>query len=178
MAGPTSYPSKRRAPRALAASIVALASVLLASYAVYAAVRHARRSGQGSLSISGALRVPLRPGVHGDVDARLTNRYPFDVLVTELALAISLDQRHRVVGCSATADFAVRQLPRSAYPLLVPARSSRTLSALGVRKLPRLAMVDRPDRDQDPCRGTELTLHYRAVVHRAPSRSQGRARSR
>lgn len=156
---------------------LAVVLTVLGSYGVYAAVHRFVKHHRTELVIRGRINVPLFPGASQPVDPRLTNRYGFDVALVRVSVGISLDARHRSAGCSPRQDFRVVQIPRSAYPVLMRARSSGTLSALGVRRLPRLVMVDR-DVDQAACHGTKLKLRYRVVVRQLRARERAILRTR
>ncbi len=130
----------------------------------------AKRSRHASFAIKGKLRVPLRPGASERLDLRLINRRHFTLWVTRLKVRVSVDRRHRVAGCSARRDFAVRQLQLRAYPIKLRRRSARRLSALGVHHLPRLRMRDLARTNQDACKGATLRLRYRGTARKSRPR--------
>jgi hypothetical protein len=111
-------------------------------------------------------RVPLRPGSTERLNLALTNRRRFTLWVRRLTIRVSVDRRHRARECSVRRDFAVRQLRRSAYPIRLRRRTTRRLSALGVRVLPRVAMRDFRRVNQDACKGATLRLRYRGSAVR------------
>ena len=134
--------------------------MLLVAAAVGLAARAANHTdGPGGLVITGSADVPLSPGTSQPLDLRLQNRYRFDVRLTQVRIKVSINQPHRRAGCSSR-DFRVRQLPHSVYPLRLARRSATTLSWLGVRTLPVLAMRNRPHWNQDGCKGATVNLAY------------------
>jgi hypothetical protein len=136
----------------------------------------AKRSRHASFAIRGKLRVPLRPGSSQRLNLRLINRRRFTLWVTRLKVRVSVDRRHRLAGCSARRDFAVRQLPRRAYPIRLRSRSARRLSALGVHRLPRVRMRDLAGTNQDACKGASLRPRYRGRARKSrPHRPRPRA---
>lgn len=122
--------------------------------------RAAQRLAGVDFVISGRPTRVLRPGVSAPIDLRLRNRRRHPRLVTRLHVAVRVDAAHRRAGCSRRRDFRVRQLPRSAYPLRLGPRRSLRLSRLGVRRVPRVRMVDLARVDQDACKGARLTFRY------------------
>lgn len=153
-------------PSGFASRAVVLALVIVGclTYGVHAAVKRlaARAPRQGALTLSGTLTVPLAPGTSRPIDVRLANSYPFALTVRGITVRLSVDRRHRRAGCSASRDFSIRQMPPRAFPILVPASTSASLTDLGVYLMPRLAMINRPLRDQGACRGADLVLRYSA----------------
>lgn len=110
-----------------------------------------------ALTIAGAVDRALSPGVTGYLDLALANPDNHPLRVTKLAVAITGTSRS---GCTASANFSTVQFSGS-YPLSLPAKSTRTLSQLGVPRSqwPRLTMIDLPT-NQDSCKNTALTLGY------------------
>ena len=103
------------------------------------------------------LRSPLRPGTSQALDLRLTNRRGFSLAITRLSVAVAVDPAHARAGCDARRDFRVIGMRSGAYPIRLRPRRTAALSGLGVRVLPRVAMVALP-RNQDACKGARLTL--------------------
>ena len=157
-----------------AARTVVLAVIIVGclTYGVHAAVKRlaTRAPRQGALTVSGSLSVPLSPGTSRPIDVRLANSYPFGLSVRRITVRLSVDRAHRRAGCSATRDFAIRQMPPRAFPIAIPASTSATLRDLGVDVLPRLAMINRPLLDQGACQGADLVLRYRATASRGAKR--------
>ena len=91
----------------------------------------------------------------------LTNPNSQDLQVTPLNVAVA-GTNH--AGCTAQ-DFAAVPYTGS-YPLVVPGRSSRSLSALGIATAgwPRIAMVDRPV-NQDACKNATITFTLTGSGH-------------
>ncbi len=109
--------------------------------------------------IRGDLARPLTPGVSQPLNLRLTNPYRFKLGIKRLTIAVSVDARHAAAGCTASSNYRVTQLPKRAYPIRLPARRTRTLRALRVKRLPRVAMRNLPT-NQDACKGARLKLRY------------------
>lgn len=160
------------ASRAARTVVLAVVIVGCLTYGVHAAVKRlaARAPRQGALTVSGTLTVPLTPGSSRPIDVRLANSYPFALSVRGITVKLGVDREHRRDGCSATRDFAIRQMLPRTFPILVPASTSARLSDLGVDRMPRLAMINRPLRDQGACRGADLVLRYRATAVRGGRR--------
>lgn len=160
------------ASRAARTVVLALVIVGCLTYGVHAAVKRlaARAPRHGSLTVSGTLTVPLTPGSSRPIDVRLANSYPFALAVRGITVRLGVDRQHRRAGCSATRDFAIRQMPPRAFPIRVPASTSASLTDLGVDLMPRLAMINRPLLDQGACRGADLILRYSAKAARGAGR--------
>ena len=143
--------------------LCALLLLVPVAFAVHTVSRttSAKPSRHAAFAIKGDLRVALRPGSSQRLNLRLINRRHFTLWITRLKVRVSVDRRHRVAGCSARRDFAVGQLPRRAFPIRLPRRRTRRLSALGVHVLPRLRMRDLAGTNQDACKGASLRLGYR-----------------
>ncbi|MFI2486093.1 hypothetical protein ACH47X_04245 [Promicromonospora kroppenstedtii] len=115
-----------------------------------------------SFVIRGDAGDPLSPGRSAPIDVELVNRAHGDLRVTGLRVRVRdvtaphADERR---PCS-EADFAVSQMT-SDVSVIVPARATRSLSALGVprRDWPRVRMIDHPV-NQDGCKGASVTLSY------------------
>lgn len=112
-------------------------------------------------AISGNVDVPLSPGVTGHINLALRN--PNDVALDVSALSVSLIATSKP-GCIAS-NFRVGQYS-GAYPLVIPAESTRTLAQLGVPRAswPTLAMIDLAT-NQDICKHISLTLAYSGSGH-------------
>jgi hypothetical protein len=118
--------------------------------------------------IAGGPSGPLYPGGQAPLDLALTNPYQFDLSVTRIAVALT---GTGAAGCFASGpqtSFAVVQLPAAAYPLRLPARTTTTLSALGVpaAQRPQLVMLNTAF-NQDACRGASLSLAYSGLARKA-----------
>jgi hypothetical protein len=161
----SSTPAGKRASSARAALplIGALLLLVPAAFAIRAVTGNtsAKRHRLVSFAIKGRLGVPLRPGASQRLNLKVINRRRVTLWVTRLKVRVSVDRRHRLAGCSARRDFAVRQLRRRAFPIKLRRRSARRLSALGVHRLPRLGMRDLAGTNQDACKGATLRLRYR-----------------
>ena len=115
--------------------------------------------------IRGNLRRPLAPGVSEPLNLRLTNPHRFDLKVTRLTVAVEVDARHAAAGCWAAGNFEVKGLARWAYPIRLRRRRTRTLRALGIKRLPRVAMRNLAV-NQDACRGARLGFRYAGRARR------------
>ena len=115
--------------------------------------------------IRGNLRRPLAPGVSEPLNLRLTNPYRFDLKVKRLTVAVRVDARHAAAGCWAAGNFEVKGLARRAYPIRLPARHTRTLRTLGIKRLPRVAMRNLAI-NQDACKGARLSFRYAGHARR------------
>lgn len=155
---------------------LAIAATLLVAPVGYAASAgmHSRHR---VLEIRGDLSRPLFPGGSQSFDLALTNRAGAALSITRLRVRVRVDRAHRRAGCSARRDFLVGRLPRSAFPLMLPGRrngrtgrplrTTRTLTALGLRTLPWVGMRDLPSVNQDACKGARLRLRFSGRAHRA-----------
>jgi hypothetical protein len=169
-------------PISIAAALLALASV------VHASIRarpHARAAAPAFM-ISGSLRGPLRPGTSEPVDVALRNRTRATLWITALHVGLEVDPAHSAAGCSAARDFVVKQLPPSAFPVVLPARRpfrpgwpspwmwgyvrSWPLGTLGVAVLPSVEMPDLAQTNQDACKGATLRLSFDGTARRAQAR--------
>ena len=113
-------------------------------------------------TIEGSTASPLAPGADAPVEVRITNPHDSVLRVSELAVSvgdINAPAADPVHPCSGE-DFAVIQFA-GAYPLELPARSTRTLSELGVAASawPQVVMANRPD-NQDGCKQAQVTLRF------------------
>ena len=122
--------------------------------------------------IRGNLRHPLVPGASQPLNLRLTNRYRFSLKVKRLTVRVRIDRAHAAAGCRASRDFRVTPLARRDYPIRLRPRRTRTLRALRVRRLPRVAMRNLST-NQDVCKGARLKLRYTGRARRWP-RGHGR----
>jgi hypothetical protein len=142
------------------ALVLAAAGALFVAAAV--ADASARRPAAAGLTISGRASGRLVPGGALPIDLRLTNRRPYALRVRALTVAVRAASRR---GCAARANFAT--LPYRGRPVVLPARATRTLAALRIRRAlwPRIVMRDRAV-SQDACAGARLTLRYAGVAGR------------
>jgi hypothetical protein len=141
-------------------TLILAAGALLAAGAVAdAAPRHTA----AGFAVSGRAAGRLVPGAQLPIDLRLTNRRPFRLRVTALTVAVRAADRP---GCAVAANFSVRAY--RGRPLVLRARSSRTLGALGVSPAlwPRIGMRDTAAA-QDACAGARLELRYAGTARRA-----------
>ena len=104
----------------------------------------------------------LQPGTLRSLNLAITNPNRLRISVTSLTVSlqrVSAPNATRSLPCT-LADFTVEQFS-GRYPLIVSARSTRTLSALRIptAEWPQVAILDRPV-DQDGCKGASVTLAY------------------
>lgn len=135
-----------------------------AAGATSAPERHAH-----GFKIHGNLGRPLAPGVSRPLNLKLTNPYRFSLKIKRLTVAVSVDPAHAAAGCRASSNFKVTRLPRRSYPIRLRPRRTRTLRALRVKRLPRVAMRNLPT-NQDACKGARLKLRYAGRARRWPRR--------
>ena len=117
---------------------------------------------QRSFTISGTVAGLLAPGVAAPVDLGMTNPHGGALQISELTVTVAgiqapqADADHPCTG----EDFAVGQFS-GAYGFVLPPRSTRSLSALGVAtsQWPQLLLTNRPV-NQDGCKHAKLTLRF------------------
>jgi hypothetical protein len=119
-------------------------------------------NGTDLFSIAGNVGPVLEPGTTAPIDLTLTNPNDQPIRVTSLSVAIATITAPRAtptLPCT-FADFVVGQ-PLGATSLIVPAHSSRTLTALGLTsaQLPSLGMLNTVE-NQDGCKGATVGLSY------------------
>jgi hypothetical protein len=110
--------------------------------------------------ISGNASQPFSPGATVPLDLTLDNPNPFTLEVAELV--VSVEHQTTKAGCDGLENYSAEQIPASRYPISLPARSTRTLSSLGV------AVADRPavtmnnliNVDQSACQGATVYFDY------------------
>jgi hypothetical protein len=113
--------------------------------------------GQGQrFTISGAPSGQLHPGTVLPVNLVLTNPDHRTIKVTRLTVSVA---GTGLSACS-TSNFAVTQYTGT-YPLLVPARQSRSLQSLAVptANYPQITLLNLAV-NQDACKGATITLNY------------------
>jgi hypothetical protein len=163
----------RLTPRWALTLVAALLVVGPAGYAATAA-KHSRHR---AFKIRGGLRQPLFPGASQPLELTLTNRAGVTLSITRLRVRVRIDAAHRAAGCSAKREFAIRQLPRSAFPIRLPGRRNRrtgrplritrTLTALRLRTRPWVGMRDLPFTNQGACKGARLRLRFRGRARKS-----------
>jgi hypothetical protein len=164
---------------------VAVISVAVGS-AVGATVKHHRKKRRtppvAMISVSGGLRGHLSPGGLQPIDVAFGNRTRSQVWITSLRVTAAVDPAHVAAGCSIDRDFALAQVPATALPIRLPARSvfrpgwparfrwptprMWLLSELGVRTPPTISMVNLTQVNQDACKGATLHFSFQATVRR------------
>jgi hypothetical protein len=168
---------RRRFPTLTAGSALALLAVtapvgFAVSHLLHDADSHPKsaRKHRGQLiRVTGEVGRPLAPGTARHLNLRLSNRSPHHQVVLRLTVSVTLDAAHRRAGCSRARNFRVLPMRRGEYPISLPAGRAGSLHSLGVRRVPRLRMLNLRT-NQDACKGAKLRLHYRARIRRAPAR--------
>lgn len=157
--------------RSTFALIAVLATAGIATYLIVrdgAMAPSCSRPGAGSgdtFEICGDLHRPLVPGASQPIDMRISNPTRRRLRITRITVSLRLDAAHTRAGCSRARSFRVTGLKPTQYPILVPARSTRSLRALGLQPLPRVSLRHLPV-DQDACKGAQLDLRYQGRAQR------------
>ena len=102
----------------------------------------------------------LVPGATVPLDLALTNPNNFALDVTDLSAFV--DHVTSSAACDGADNFSVEQITAGAYPLSLPAGSTRTLSELGVASAdrPSVSMTDSLTVNQDACKGATVYFNY------------------
>ncbi len=124
-----------------------------------------RMSDSTHFTVRGNVSGRLAPGVMVPLDVEIVNPHNVPMVVGRVTVTLRLvraphaDRSH---PCT-VGDFRVRQAS-TALEVLVPARSTRQLSRLGVPALlrPGVVMVNRPV-NQDGCKESSVALTYTAA---------------
>jgi hypothetical protein len=167
----------------MAVAFLAIGSVVQASIHHHRR-HHSRDRAYARFVITGLARTALSPGVTAPVDVTLHNRIHHVLWISDLKLTLGVDAAHAAAGCSVARDYIVTQLPRSTYPIRLPARSDYSaawparlrwvgsrgwrLRELGVPVAPAISMVNLPNVDQDGCKGAKLRLSFWATSRLNP----------
>lgn len=108
----------------------------------------------------------LQPGTHQALDLALANPNSQEITVTALSVNVSgITAPNASAARSCTfLDFSVQQFSGS-YPLRVPAKTTRTLAALGVSSTqqPQLSLLNLPV-NQDGCRRATVKLAFNGTA--------------
>ncbi len=147
----------------------AKAAILISAVTVTAAVGAERvvsskttprgKPAPAGFKISGSIAEALRPGRTVTLDLRLVNRHRWSLDVSRVSVDLVVVGQPKTGGCQRLTHFRQRAIPRAAYPLRLPPKSSRTLRQLGVRSLPTVSMLNLPN-NQDVCKGRKLRLRF------------------
>jgi hypothetical protein len=127
---------------------------------------------RAAFKVAASRLAPLRPGMSQALDLRLTNPHRYGLVITRLTVGLVVDREHSRAGCDRRRDFRSIRMPRRSYPIVLRPRRTVSLRRLGVRTLPRIAMLAR-SHNQDACKGARLTLKFGG---RARRQSVGRPR--
>jgi hypothetical protein len=112
-------------------------------------------------TISGGGASNLRLGVATVVRLTLTNPNEVPIFVTALTVTVSDDGG---AGCSSAGNLQIAQSNAStADPITVPAGSAITLAS--APRAPQIALLNRPDVNQDACKGKVFHLVYSGSAH-------------
>lgn len=181
--------SARRLTLLIASSLIALAIGAFVVHAATATHRaEASRSSVGFL-ILGKVADPLRPGSSSQVRVYVATKRNRTLWITGVRMILKIDAAHAAAGCSADRDYAITQLPKSAFPIkLAPKRKTRRAGKLSSSKrkrkatvkwravsqrrsqgLPAITMRNLSDVNQDACKGATLNLvFYGQAVKKRP----------
>ncbi len=109
------------------------------------------------------------PGLSQPIDVVITNPYLFDITVTSIDVTIQ-DKTTTSSGaanpaCVGNENFRIARVFQG--PVDVPARSTRSLSQLGVAvsRWPQLQMINLP-RSQDGCKNARFALTYSGIARK------------
>lgn len=119
-------------------------------------------NGASPFSIAGNVGTVLEPGVTAPIDLTITNANDRPIRITSLTIAlgsIAAPRATPTLPCT-SADFVVSQL-QVGTTLIIPAHSSRSLTALGLTssQLPSFGMLNGVG-NQDGCKGATVGLSY------------------
>ena len=152
--------------------LAVLAAAALVGAGAYALLAHGgpaagagKRHANPAFKIAGDLPRPLVPGAAQPLNLRLTNRRRFALGITKLSVAVAVDARGAKAGCAAAANFTVTRLAKDAYPIRLRARRTRTLRALGIRRVPVVVMRNLAS-NQDACQDVRLSFRYAGRARR------------
>ena len=179
--------SARRLTVSIASSLIALAIGAFVVHAATATHRaEASRSSVGFL-ILGKVADPLRPGSSSQVKVYVATKRNRTLWITGVRMLLKIDAAHAAAGCSADRDYAITQLPKSAFPIkLAPKRKARRAGKLSSSKrkatvkwravsqrrsqgLPAISMRNLSAVNQDACKGATLNLvFYGQAVKKRP----------
>jgi hypothetical protein len=157
---------RRFLPLTTGSALALAACVAPVSLGAYALVSSGHSVKAPAFKISGRLHGPLSPGVSKRLNLRLSNRSRHDLLITKLTVRLKVDAAHRRAGCRRKLSFRVTRLKRRQYPVSLPAGRTRSLRALGLRRLPRVRMLNLST-NQDACKGATLRLRFAGRARRA-----------
>jgi hypothetical protein len=110
-----------------------------------------------AFAITGDLSGTLSPGVTRPLDLKLSNPNNFALSVSNVTVSVA--QTTTNTKCDGPTNFAITQLPASAYPFTLPASASNVALSTLVSSLPQVAMRDLSS-NQDACKSVRLTLNY------------------
>lgn len=124
------------------------------------------KSNPASFKITGDASSALSPGRSAVLNLRIINAHKWPIRIRRISVSMKVDRAHDRAGCGRLRHYRQRAMPKRSYPIIVPARSRRTLRQLRVRTLPRITMLDLPS-NQNVCQGAKLTLRYTGSSQRA-----------
>ena len=115
-----------------------------------------------NFTISGGSAANLEIGVPTVIRLTLANPNSVPIYVTALSVAVSKDGDP--VGCASRDNIQITQSNASGTdPILIPAGGRVTLTS-GPRA-PQITLINRPDANQNACKGKVFTLAYSGSAH-------------
>ena len=141
-------------------TVASTSSLGTSSVAVKLTVNQATQSSK-PFAIKGNLTASFVPGSTVPLNMAVTNPNNQNMSVTNLNVNVSVAVTGAAGSCTPSANFAVAQLAATAYPVAVPANTTRSLSQAGVASSawPTVRMLDTAV-NQDGCKGATITLTY------------------
>lgn len=113
-------------------------------------------------TISGGGAANLSLGVPAVIRLTLSNPNGVPIYITALSVAVSKDGDP--VGCASRDNIRITQSNVSAAdPITIPAGGRITLTS--PPRAPQITLVNRPDANQDACKGKVFTLAYGGSAH-------------
>lgn len=196
MRPPALVPPVRRllAHKPLARTVIPLLAVvclLAAGAAVYAQSQQpaasAAKKRTRAFTVKSRFATDIRPGTTSQIWLRFGNRTKQTIWITKLSFKLSIDGQHAAAGCSVKRDFALLQLPKTAFPIKVtkPRKSKAkrkprwlTPRMLRVNARPALQMLNLDHTNQDACKRADLKLTFSGTAtDRKPKRWRSTVRS-
>lgn len=177
----------------IASSLIALAIGAFVVHAATATHRTEASKRPVGFLILGKVAEPLRPGTTSSVKMYVATKRSQTLWITGMRMSLKIDATHTAAGCSADRDFAIEQLPKSAFPIkLSPKRKTRRAGKLSsskrkraaavkwravsqqrTRGLPTITMRNLSGVNQDACKGATLNLIFNGQAVKKRPRSKG-----
>ncbi len=153
--------TRRAATRAVTlVAITAAATVVVGQHRAESTAVVLASSTKHTFTVTGGVK-GLAPGVARPLNLSITNPDTSPLRVDGVTVSLGSSSTKT---CSATRNFTILQLNSQAYPLTIPAKSTRTLSQLGVTssRWPQVRMYDLLT-NQDGCKHAVIGLKYIGV---------------